>query len=85
MLVKATKKYQELKVKDKELDRIPKEGEKFEITKERYDVLTKTNQFKEVFVEEVPEIKKIETAVIKQKQETATKKTRKKKQNDVQR
>lgn len=66
MLVKATDKYRKLNLKDKELGRIPEQGEQFEISKERYEVLTKTNKFNVVFVEKVEEI------------ETAVKKTRKK-------
>lgn len=53
MLVKATNKYKELNITDKELNKIPEEGEEFEITEERYKVLTKTNQYKVVFVEKV--------------------------------
>jgi hypothetical protein len=51
MLVKATNKYKELNIADKELNKIPEEGEEFEVTEERYKVLTKTNQYKVVFVE----------------------------------
>jgi hypothetical protein len=53
MLVKATNKYKELNIADKELNKIPEEGEEFEVTEERYKVLTKTNQYKVVFVEKV--------------------------------
>lgn len=53
MLVKATNKYKELNITDKELNKIPEEGEEFEVTEERYKVLTKTNQYKIVFVEKV--------------------------------
>lgn len=53
MLVKATNKYKELNIVDKELNKIPEEGEEFEVTEERYKVLTKTNQYKVVFVEKV--------------------------------
>lgn len=53
MLVKATDKYEKLNLKDNELGRIPKEGEEFEVSEERYEVLTKTNKFNEVFVEKV--------------------------------
>ena len=53
MLVKATNKYKELNIADKELNKIPEEGEKFEVTEEIYKVLTKTNQYKVVFVEKV--------------------------------
>lgn len=78
MLVKATNKYKELNLKDNELGRIPKEGEQFEVTKERYKVLTQTNRFNAVFVEKVEEVKEVETATKKVKTETAVKKTRKK-------
>lgn len=53
MLVKATDKYQKLNLKDNELGRIPKKGEEFEVSEERYKVLTQTNRFNEVFVEKV--------------------------------
>ena len=75
MLVKATDKYQKLKVKDVELDRIPKEGETFEVSEERYEVLTQTNKFNEVFVEKLEQEKKIETATKKVNTEKAVKKT----------
>lgn len=77
MLVRATDKYEKLKLEDKVLKRMPKKGEEFEVTKERYEVLTKTNKFNEVFVEKVEE-KEVETATAKVKTETAVKKTRKK-------
>ena len=72
MLVKATNKYKELNVQDKELQRIPEEGEVFEVSDERFKTLTKDNEFKEVFVEEVEKIEEIETAV--KNVETAKKK-----------
>lgn len=78
MLVKATNQYEKLNVKDKELNRILKEGEKFEVTKERYEVLTKNNKYNVIFVEKVEEVKKIETATQKVKTEKAVKKTTKK-------
>ena len=34
MLVKATNKYKELNITDKELNKIPEEGEEFEVTKD---------------------------------------------------
>lgn len=80
MLVKATNKYKQLNLKDNELGRIPEEGETFEVTEERYKVLTQTNKFNAIFVEKVEEVKEIETATKKVKTETAVKKTRKKKQ-----
>ena len=57
MLVKATNKYKKFNMIDKELNKIPEEGEKFEVTEERYKVLTETNHYKVVFVEKVEEDK----------------------------
>lgn len=78
MLVKATNQYEKLNVKDKELNRVLKEGEKFEVTKERYEILSKNNKYNVVFAEKVEEVKKIETATKKVKTEKAIKKTTKK-------
>lgn len=78
MKVKATEMYKKLNVQDKELGRIPEVGEEFEISEERYEVLTKTNPNKVVFVEKVEEVKVIETATKKVKTEKAVKKTTKK-------
>ena len=50
MKVRATDKYEKLNIKDNELDRIPKQGEEFEISEERFKVLTQTNKFNIVFV-----------------------------------
>lgn len=75
MKVRATKKYEELKVDDAELKRRPKAGEEFEVSKERFDVLNGNNTYKEIFVEKVEEI---ETAIKKEKTEKAIKKTTKK-------
>lgn len=76
MLVKATNKYEKLNIKDKELNRVPKEGEEFEISEERYKVLTETNKYKEIFVKKVlpKEVEKLNTVT-----KTATKKTTRKK------
>lgn len=73
MIVKATDAYKRRNLKDAELNRIPKEGEKFEVTKERFEVLSGKNPYHEVFVEEVIEVAKKEETV-----ETAVKKTTKK-------
>lgn len=78
MLVKATDKYEKLNLKDIELNRIPKEGEEFEVSEERYKVLTHNNKFNTVFVEKVEQEKKIETATKKVNTEKAVKKTTKK-------
>ena len=60
MLVKATDKYAKLNIQDNELGRIPKTGEEWEISEERYKVLTKTNKYNTVFVEKVRRKKKEE-------------------------
>lgn len=65
MKVRATNKYKELNIKDNELGRIPTEGEEFEVSEERYEVLTKTNKFNTIFVEKVEEIKEKETVIKK--------------------
>lgn len=78
MKVKATEMYKKLNVQDKELKRIPEAGEEFEVSEERYEILTKTNPNKVVFVEKVEEVKVIETATKKVKTEKAVKKTTKK-------
>lgn len=75
MKVRATERYQKRGIVDSILGRIPKAGEEFEVSEERYKVLTKTNSYNEVFVEKVEEI---ETAVKKVKTEKAVKKTTKK-------
>lgn len=74
MKVKATEMYKKLNIQDKKLEKIPEVGEEFEITEERYEVLTKSNQYKVAFVEKVEEV--IETATKKVKKEKAVKKTR---------
>lgn len=75
MLVRATDKYEKLNLKDNKLGRIPKKGEEFEVSEERFKVLTKTNKYKTVFVEKV---EMVETAIKEVETETAVKKTRKK-------
>ncbi len=78
MLVKATDKYEKLNIKDLELNKIPKKGEIFEASEKRYKILTKENEYHEIFVEKVEEVKEIETATKKVKKETAVKKNTKK-------
>lgn len=79
MRVKALDTYERLNIKDKELNKVIKVGEEFEVTKERFKVLTGNNKYNEIFVEEINEV--IETAKKKVKSETAVK--RKKKSNDI--
>ena len=78
MKVKATEEYEKLNLQDKELGRIPKAGEEFIVSEERYKILTKDNPYSVVFVEKVEELKQIETATKKVKTEKAVKKTTKK-------
>lgn len=80
MKVRATDKYDELNLQDIELKRIPKQGEEWEVSEERYKVLTQTNKYNTIFVEKVEEI---ETATKNVKTEKAIRKTRKKKENDL--
>lgn len=78
MLVKATDKYEKLNIKDLELNKIPKKGEMFEVSEKRYKILTKENEYQEIFVEKIEEVKEIETATKKVKKETVVKKNTKK-------
>lgn len=83
MKVVATNKYQEMNITDATLGRIPIEGEEFEITEERYHVLSGNNDFNAVFVTPKEEYiaakrKVVETAKKIVKKETAAKKTTKK-------
>ena len=78
MLVKATDKYEKLNIKDLELNKIPKKGEIFEVSEKRYKILTKENEYHEIFVEKVEEVEEIETATKKVNKETAVKKNTKK-------
>ncbi len=50
MKVIATENYEKYNLKDKELKRIPKEGEEFEVTPERYKVLAGENKQRVAFV-----------------------------------
>lgn len=54
MKVRATENYQKFKLRDKELKRIPKEGEEFTVTKKRFKELTE-NKYNVAFVEEIKE------------------------------
>ena len=50
MKVKATGEYMRRGVKDALLNRIPNEGEEFEVTRERFDILNGKNPYKAIFV-----------------------------------
>lgn len=61
--VKATDMYKKLNLYDNELGRIPEEGEEWEVTEERYKVLTETNKYNAVFVTKVKKSKKKEVEI----------------------
>ena len=67
MKVKATDEYVKRNLKDKELDRIPVAGEIFEVSKERYEVLTCNNPFNTIFVEKVEEVETTKSKVNRKK------------------
>ena len=48
MKVKATGEYMRRGIKDALLNRIPNEGEEFEVTRERFDILNGKNPYKEL-------------------------------------
>lgn len=76
-LVEALNTYEEGNIVDNELLRIPKEGEKWEVSRERLDVLLGENALGKVFVKVVEETKPKEE--IKEEEKKTTKKTTKKK------
>lgn len=55
--VKATDKYKKFNITDKELNKVPEEGEEFIVDKTRLDILTGENKHNLKFVEIVEEIK----------------------------
>lgn len=71
--VEALKTYEENSISDNELNRIPKEGETWEVSKERLDVLLGNNSYGKVFVKVVEENKE---------EKESAKKTTKKKEVD---
>lgn len=77
MKVKATGEYQKRNITDGEQGRILQEGEIFEVSEERFNVLNGNNAFGLVFVERLEDEKK-ETATPKVKKTVAKKKTTKK-------
>ena len=80
MKVIATNKYEELHLRDSELKRVPTEGETFEISEKRFELLgnAEKNPYRVVFVKKLEEPKEIETAKKEPKTEKAVKKTTKK-------
>lgn len=57
--VEALKTYEENSISDNELNRIPKEGETWEVSKERLDVLLGNNSYGKIFVKVVEEEKNL--------------------------
>lgn len=72
--VEALGTYKQFNVIDTELNKIPEEGEQFEITKERLNVLMGNNELGKVFVKIVEPVKKEEKAVLPKKKSTKRKK-----------
>lgn len=56
-LVEALPIYEENQIKDKELDRVPKTGERWIVTNERKNILTGNNTRNKVFVKVIEEVK----------------------------
>ena len=73
MKVEATDEYVKRNVRDEELKRIPKKGETFEVSKERYEVLNGKNPYNVKFVELVEEVEDVD-AILSRKATKTTKK-----------
>lgn len=58
--VRATQQYESLNLKDKELDYIPQKGEVFEVSEERFLILTKNNPHNAIFVEKIEETSEVD-------------------------
>lgn len=72
--VEALDTYKKYNVIDTELKRVPNEGEQFEITKERLNVLMGNNEMGKTFVKIVEPVKEVKKAVAPKKKETKRKK-----------
>ena len=80
MKVRATDEYKKRNLKDAELNYIPREGEEFEVSEERFRILNGKNVFKAKFVEKVEE-PKIDKEEIKKVDDILNPKTNFKKRN----
>lgn len=81
ILVEALSTYKDLGITDGELGYAPKEGERFEVSKERLNTLLGNNGWNKAFVKVVEETKKEEKAILPKEKETKAvlpKKTKKK-------
>lgn len=74
MKVKATDEYVKRNVRDEELKKIPKKGEIFEVSQERYEVLNGKNPYNVKFVELVEEKVEDVDAILNRKVTKTTKK-----------
>lgn len=72
--VEALDTYEKNNVTDKELGRVPKAGEQFEITKERLNVLLGNNELGKTFVKIVEPVKEVKKAILPKKKETKRRK-----------
>ena len=72
--VEALDTYTNFNVTDAELGRVPKEGEQFEVTKERLNVLMGNNASGRVFVKIVEPVKEVKKTILPKKKETKRKK-----------
>lgn len=77
ILVEALDTYEKKNIRDNELNRIPKPGERFEVTEERLKVLLGNNTHNQVFVKIVEETK---TEGLKEGTKETKKKTKKTKE-----
>lgn len=73
MKVKALNTYEKNRIEDKELKRIIKEGEIFDVNEERYSILTGKNEYGLIFVEKIEDKPKVEKAKKNIKSEKAIK------------
>ena len=73
--VEALDTYKKLNVIDTELGRVPEEGEQFEVSKERFNVLSGNNELGKAFVKLVDSVKpEVKKATLPKKKETKRKK-----------
>lgn len=73
MRVRATIMSSKLRVKIKELGRIANEGEEFDVSPMRFEILTGKNKFKAIFVEEISDnVIDIEDYINEVEEETKT-------------
>ena len=72
--VEALDTYEKLNITDAVLGRVPKEGEQFEVTKERLNILMGNNAGGRVFVKIVEPVKEVKKTILPKKKETKRKK-----------